>query len=235
MNYLLSFLEGIISFISPCLLPMIPIYLIYIEGGADTNPQPGKDSAPKPLSGFQLRRALSFVLGFTLVFVALGAFAGTLGRLLLQYQTAVNIVSGILVILFGLSYLGVFRLPFLHKNPAKPPKIHSAAGAVLFGAVFAIGWPPCVGAFLGSALMLASSSGSVLQGVILLLCYSAGLGIPFVLSALLLDKMNTAFAFIKKHYTVINRICGVFLLVVGVLMATGLLSRWLTALSRLAS
>lgn len=234
MNYLLSFLEGVITFISPCLLPMIPIYLIYIEGEGHAAREPENPSM-KTAGSFRLKRSFCFVLGFTLVFVLLGAFAGTLGRLLIQYQSIVNIVSGLLVFVFGLSYLGVFRLPFFNNTSRKIPKIRNAAGAVLFGAVFAVGWTPCVGAFLGSALMLASSSGSVIQGILLLLCYSAGLGIPFVLSALLLDKLNFAFSFIKRHYTLINRICGVFLLIIGLLMASGVLSRWLTALSRVAS
>ena len=225
MDYLLAFLEGIITFISPCLLPMVPIYLAYIGGGAEDGSETQGQSAQR------LMRAGCFVLGFSAVFVLLGAFAGTLGRLLLRYQTVVNIGSGILVILFGLSYLEVLRLPFAKGITSRAEPVRSAAGAVLFGMVFSVGWTPCVGAFLGSALMLASAGASMWRGVLLLLCYSVGLGIPFLLSALLLSRLNAAFQFIKKHYAVINRVCGIFLIAVGLLMATGWMSRWLAALS----
>ncbi len=210
MQYIISFLEGIITFISPCLLPMIPIYITYFVGG-------GERSTKKTLLG-----ALGFVSGFTLVFVAMGALAGTLGSFLTKYQTIVNIVSGVIVIFFGLNFLGVFKIN-LFKGNAKEINTENMNffSATLFGIVFSLGWTPCVGAFLGSALMLASQQGSVLVGVLMLLCYSLGLGIPFVLSALLIDQLKAAFDFIKKHYSVINRISGALLILVGVLMATG--------------
>lgn len=210
MQYIISFLEGIITFISPCLLPMIPIYITYFVGG-------GERSTKKTLLG-----ALGFVSGFTLVFVAMGALAGTLGSFLTKYQTIVNIVSGVIVIFLGLNFLGVFKIN-LFKGNAKEINTENMNffSAALFGIVFSLGWTPCVGAFLGSALMLASQQGSVLVGVLMLLCYSLGLGIPFVLSALLIDQLKAAFDFIKKHYSVINRISGALLILVGVLMATG--------------
>ncbi len=215
MQYLIAFLEGIITFISPCLLPMLPVYVSYFAGGnsGDIN----RDKR-KTLVG-----ALGFVLGFTAVFVTMGAFAGFLGSLLTKYQVAVNIVSGLIVIFFGLNFLGVFRLN-LFRGSAKQ-SARSGMGffsAVLFGMVFSIGWTPCVGAFLGSALMLASQQGHVLEGVVMLLLYSIGLGIPFILSAVLIDRLKSTFDFIKKHYTVINIISGSLLILVGVLMATGL-------------
>lgn len=210
MQYIISFLEGIITFISPCLLPMIPIYITYFVGG-------GERSTKKTLLG-----ALGFVSGFTLVFVAMGALAGTLGSFLTKYQTIVNIVSGVIVIFFGLNFLGVFKIN-LFKGNAKEINTENMNffSAALFGIVFSLGWTPCVGAFLGSALMLASQQGSVLVGILMLLCYSLGLGIPFVLSALLIDQLKAAFDFIKKHYSVINRISGALLILVGILMATG--------------
>lgn len=220
MEYLLTFLEGIITFISPCLLPMIPIYVLYFAGE-------GEQKRSKTLAN-----ALGFVLGFTLVFLLLGAFAGTLGSLVVRYQRVVNLVAGCIVVLFGLYYLGLFD-KLLRRGGRKQRNIRITGffSAVLFGVVFSISWTPCVGAFLGSALMLASVQGSVLSGILLLLCYSAGLGIPFVLSAVLIEYLKGAFDFIKKHYTVINRVCGAFLVAMGVLMATGLLGRWLSALS----
>lgn len=219
MQYFISFLEGILTFISPCLLPMLPIYVSYFAGGGERS------------TGRTLKTAAGFVLGFTVVFVAMGALAGTLGGLLRQYQTAVNIVSGAVVVLFGLSYLGVIRLNlFKGSNRALTGEL-GFFSAVVFGMIFSLGWTPCVGAFLGSALMLASQQGHVLEGMGMLLTYSLGLGIPFLISALLIDYLKSAFGWIKSHYTVINRVCGGLLIVIGLLMATGTLGRLLALLS----
>ena len=220
MQYFISFLEGMITFISPCLLPMLPVYLSYFAGG-------GEHTLRSTLRG-----ALGFVAGFTAVFVCMGALAGTVGSALRQYQTAVNIVSGAVVILFGLNYLGVLRL-----NLFRGPGGTAGEGgmgffpAVLFGVIFSLGWTPCVGAFLGSALMLASQQGHVAQGMLMLLLYSLGLGVPFLLSAVLIDYLKSAFGWIKAHYRGINLVCGGFLVLVGVLMATGLMGRLISLLS----
>lgn len=220
MQYIIAFLEGIITFISPCLLPMLPIYISYFAGGGQRS------------TGKTLKNALGFVLGFSVVFMLLGALAGTVGALLRQYQTAVNIVSGLIVIFFGLNFLGVFKLRlFGGGSPAAQTENMGFFSAVLFGIVFSVGWTPCVGAFLGSALMLASQQGHVLQGVGMLLAYSLGLGIPFVLSAVLIDYLKSAFTWIKQNYKLINIISGVLLVVIGILMATGLLGRFLSFLS----
>lgn len=220
MQYLISFLEGIITFISPCLLPMLPIYISYFAGG-------GERSIRRTLTG-----ALGFVLGFTIVFVSLGALAGTVGSFLTRHQTAVNIVSGLIVIFFGLNFLGVFKLNLFRggKQAVNPPNM-GFLSALVFGLVFSVGWTPCVGAFLGSALMLASQQGQTLVGVGMLLCYSLGLGIPFFVSAVLIDKLKTAFDFIKRNYRIINIISGGLLILVGVMMATGTLGRLLALLS----
>ena len=220
MQYLISFLEGMITFISPCLLPMLPIYVSYFAGG-------GERTTRKTLT-----TALGFVLGFTLVFVAMGALAGTIGGFLRRYQTAVNIISGLVVIFFGLHFLGLFQLNFFRgSNRQVDTQNLGFFSAMVFGIVFSLGWTPCVGAFLGSALMLASQQGHVLQGMGMLFSYSLGLGIPFLLSAVLIDYLKSAFDWIKRHYTLINRICGGLLIVIGVLMATGLLNRVLGILS----
>ncbi len=220
MQYFISFLEGIITFISPCLLPMLPIYISYFAGG-------GQRSTRKTLVG-----AFGFVLGFTVVFMAMGALAGTLGGFVVRYQTAVNLVCGLVVILFGLSYLGVLKIGFF-----KGSRSWVQTGgmgffsAMLFGMIFSIGWTPCVGAFLGSALMLASQQGSMVVGMLMLLCYSLGLGIPFVFSAVLIDKLKSTFDFIKRNYKIINTICGGLLILIGIMMATGTLGRILALLS----
>lgn len=220
MAYLISFLEGIITFISPCLLPMLPIYISYFAGG-------GERSTARTLRG-----ALGFVAGFTLVFVTMGALAGTVGSFLRSHQTVVNVISGLVVILFGLQYLGVFRLN-LFRGSGRTVRTTDMNffSALLFGVIFSLGWTPCVGAFLGSALALASQQGHVLQGMGMLLTYSMGLGIPFVLSAVLIDKLKSAFDWIKGHYRVINLVSGALLVLVGILIATGTLGRLLSLLS----
>lgn len=219
MQYMISFLEGIITFISPCLLPMLPIYISYFAGG-------GERSTKKTM-----KCALGFILGFTIVFVSMGALAGTIGSFLKSHPQAVNIVSGVIVILFGLNFLGILKINLFHgaKRSVDTTDLGFFTSA-LFGIIFSVGWTPCVGAFLGSALMLASQQGHVLTGMIMLLCYSLGLGIPFIISALLIDKLKSTFAFIKKNYRIINMVCGGFLIVIGILMTTGAMGRFLALL-----
>ncbi len=219
MQYFISFLEGIITFISPCLLPMIPLYVSYFAGGRERNTKK------------TVKNALGFILGFTIVFVCMGALAGTFGKLLNEYKTIVNIVTGLIVIIFGLNFLGVLKLTIFKGGKKVKTDDLGFFSSMAFGFVFSIGWTPCVGAFLGSALMLAASQGQVAEGVVMLLLYSLGLGIPFFISAILIDKLRGAFTFIKKHYNVINTICGVLLIIMGVLMATGLFSRLMNLLS----
>ncbi len=210
MHYLIAFLEGIITFISPCLLPMLPLYLSYFAGG-------GQRQSKQTLSC-----ALGFGVGFTIIFVTLGALAGTLGGLLKEYQTAVNLVSGLVVIGFGLNFLGLIQLNlFNDSRHSFNPENLNFGKSILFGMVFAVGWTPCVGTFLGSALMLASQQGHALTGMLMLLAYSLGLGIPFVLSALLIDQLKSSFNWIKAHYTLVNRISGALLIITGLMMATG--------------
>lgn len=217
MQYLITFLEGIISFISPCMLPMLPLYISYFAGNADHKRN-------------IFLRAGAFVLGFTAVFTALGLFAGTLGGFLAKYQTAVNLICGIIVILFGLSYLEVISLPFFRGMTAGR-NVTTVFSAFLFGMIYSVSLTPCVGAFLGSALMLASTSGGAAKGALLLLVYSLGLGIPFLFSAVLIDKLQSAFGFIKSHYRIINLICGIFLILVGLLMALGYMNSLLAFFS----
>ncbi len=220
MQYLIAFLEGIITFVSPCLLPMLPIYVSYFAGGESRTPQK------------TLKTASGFVLGFTVVFVALGALAGTLGSFLKSHQTAVNLISGGVVILFGLHFLGLFQLDFFRGSRRSMDTSNLGFfSAILFGVIFSLGWTPCVGAFLGSALIMASQQGHVLSGMLMLLIYSLGLGVPFLLSAVLIDQLKSTFDWIKRHYTTINRISGSFLILVGIMMATGTMGHLMAWLS----
>ncbi|HEY8422529.1 MAG TPA: cytochrome c biogenesis protein CcdA [Thermoclostridium sp.] len=222
MDYFLTFLEGIITFISPCLLPMLPVYISYFAG------QDSKDDRQKALIN-----ALGFVLGFTMLFILMGALAGTVGYFLRKYQSLVNLVTGIVVILFGLNFTGIVNIPVLNRarritiKNNDPGFLHS----VLFGMIFSIGWTPCVGVFLGSALMLAAHSGESIKGILMLLCFSLGLGIPFIISAVLIDRLKISFDFIKRNYRIINTVSGLFLVLTGILMATGLMGKYLSLLS----
>ena len=214
MRYFITFLEGIVSFLSPCMLPLLPVYLSFFAPAGEKG-EGGRRSFP---------RALAFVLGFTAVFCLLGLFAGALGSLLTRYRRVADLVCGVLVILFGLGYLGLIPLPFFKgRNDSRP--VTGILSAFVFGVIYSVSLTPCVGAFLGSALLLASTAGTAGKGVLLLLSYSLGLGLPFLLAALLLEQLSAAFSFIKRHYAVIDRICGLFLILVGAAMATGLLSR----------
>ena len=217
MQYFITFLEGVVSFLSPCMLPMLPVYVSYFAAGS-----------PKKSRAF-VRSGL-FVLGFTAVFTLMGLFAGTVGGFLSRHQRWVDLVCGLVVILFGLSYLEVIRLPFL-KGVDDVPMAQGLFSAFLFGMIYSVSLTPCVGAFLGSALMLAGSAGGAGKGALLLLVYSAGLGIPFVLYTLLLHALQDAFDRIKRHYTLINRICGGALVLLGLLMASGQMSRLLALFS----
>ena len=203
MKVLQTFLEGFISFVSPCMLPMLPVYVAYFSAG-----EGGK--------GVAFARALAFALGFTVVFVALGVFAGSLGSALAAHRTAVNVVCGLAVVLFGLGYLGLFRLPFSGMGSGRTPT--SVFSAFVFGLIYSVSLTPCVGAFLGAALMQAASEGGAVRGAALLLAYSLGLGVPFVVSAVMLDRFRTAFGFIKSRYNIINPICGGLLILFGAWM-----------------
>jgi cytochrome c-type biogenesis protein len=212
MDNVLAFLEGIITFISPCLLPLLPVYITYFTAGGES----GKTKA--------VTNSLGFILGFTLVFISMGAFAGSLGMALRTHETLVNVICGVIVVILGLNFLNVINIPLFNAkfggNNAKQTKLNFLKSLV-FGAVFSISWTPCVGVFLGSALMLAAQSASAAKGVVMLLCFSAGLGIPFLLSAVFIEKLKGAFSLVKKHYKVINTVSGCILVSVGTLIATG--------------
>lgn len=222
MEYIITFLEGIITFLSPCLLPMLPLYLTYIAGRPSERTKYGT-----------LYAALGFIAGFAITFISLGVFAGTLGRFIIRYGQIINIVSGSIIILFGLSYLGVFRIKLFTGvlNLKSNQQSHGFFPSVLLGIIFSVGWTPCVGTFLGSALVMAAQSGSALKGFFMLSAYTLGLGIPFLFSALLINQLKSAFDFIKKHYKVINMIAGILLIVIGLFMITGIYGRLLALLS----
>ena len=201
---------------------MLPVYVSYFAGNKE-------EKSTKNT----LINALGFVAGFILIFILLGAFAGTMGRLLKEYTVIVNITTGLIVILFGLNYLGLLKIKILNKIFAKNHGLKQTGffKSMLFGLVFSIGWTPCVGAFLGSALLLASQQGSISQGILMLLAYSLGLGLPFIISALLIQKLKSTFDFIKRNYKIITALSGILLVIVGILMMTGLMGCFLSLLT----
>lgn len=205
MEYLITFIEGIASFISPCILPVIPIYISYFA----TESKSLKKS---------IINSLGFVCGFSIIFILLGVFAGSFGKVVHEYADYINIIFGIFLVIIGLNYIGVLFIKFLNKTNGtnQEKKNLTFITSVLFGIIFSLSWTPCVGAFLSSALILASTTGSILKGATLLLIYSLGLAIPFIVTTLFLEKMKRTFDFIKKHYNIINKISGSILLLSGV-------------------
>lgn len=204
MEYLVTFIEGIASFISPCILPVIPIYISYFA----TESKSTKKS---------IINSLGFISGFSIVFILLGVFAGTFGKFIHQYSDYMNIIFGIFLIVIGLNYLGLIFIKFLNRSKgiSKLDNNLTFITSILFGIIFSLSWTPCVGAFLSSALILASTTGSILKGAFLLLLYSLGLAIPFLITTIFLEKLKTTFDFIKKHYNIINKISGSILLLFG--------------------
>jgi len=208
MDYILIFLEGIASFISPCLLPMVPIYISYFIGENNNNNKKA------------ILNSVGFVLGFTIVFLILSIFASSLGAILSSNIRYIKIFFGIVIILFGLNYMGVLNIGFLNKTKVKniDTKNFNFFKAVLFGILFSISWTPCIGTFLSSALLLIAKGQDIFKGIVMMLIYSIGLGIPFIISAILIEKLKKVFDFIKKHYDVIKKISSVILIVAGIYM-----------------
>ena len=223
MRYLLLFLEGIITFISPCILPMLPIYISYFAGSEGN----------QKFRAF--RNAIAFVLCFTIIFSLMGAAASTVGVFFQQHMRIINLICGIVMIVFGINVLGLYPIKFLNNTYKiswnKDTKNMGIVGSFIFGSIFGIGWTPCVGPFLGSALMIASNSTKIVEGVLMLVVYSLGLGIPFILSALLIHLLAGVFQFIKAHYSIIKGISGALLIVIGICMATGYLNVFLSLLT----
>ena len=208
MEYVLLFLEGIATFISPCILPMLPIYILYLTGQED------KDN--KKL----LLNSIGFFIGFAILFSILGAVFAGIGKYLSDYSNIINIVFGIIIILFGLNFIDVIKIPFINKTKKVEVKTNKKGffQSILFGMVFGLGWTPCLGAFLGSALMMVANTGNILQGITMLLVFSLGLGVPFILSAVLIEQLKNTFNFIKKNYKTINIISAALLIIIGLYM-----------------
>ena len=233
VSLLAAFTAGIISFISPCVLPLIPGYLSFISGVSLEEMGAGgkKSAALKKVS----LNTLFFVLGFTVVFTALGASATFVGSFLLSKLSLFNKIAGIIIVVLGLHITGIFRIPFLNyeKRFHAKSKPIGPLGSFLIGLAFAFGWTPCIGPILGSCLLMACNQDTVGKGIVLLASYSMGLGIPFFVTAVSFSTFLGIFGWVKKHFRTIEIISGLFLVAIGILIffgsfnyITGLFNRW---------
>jgi cytochrome c-type biogenesis protein len=241
VSYLGAFVAGLVSFLSPCVLPLIPAYLSFLTGLTVTelSEATGGDSSVDSEAIVPSRLdivvpALLFVAGFSIVFVGLGATASVLGRFLLDYRETIEKVAGLVVIAFGILMLQIIKVPWLYGEARMEmgrTRTFGRGAAVVMGMAFAAGWTPCVGPILGTILALAGSTGDAARGAALLLAYSAGLGVPFVLVALLFGRVRPLLAWLNRHALVISRVAGVLLILVGLLIFSGrlgTLAGWLT-------
>lgn len=212
-----ALVAGIVSFLSPCVLPIVPPYLAYMSGVslADLNDSKRSKSALMP--------AFFFVLGLSTVFLFLGFTASAIGSVFLAYQSWFNTIAGILVMIFGAHFVGVYRIGFLDREARidAGDRGGSAFGAYVLGLAFAFGWTPCIGPQLGAILSLAASEASILRGTLLLAIYAAGLGIPFLLVAAYLPRLTGVMNWMKRHMEQIERVMGLLLWTIGLLMLTG--------------
>ncbi len=206
MEFLFTFLEGIASFISPCVLPMLPIYISYFAGKEDSK------------TSRALLNSIGFVIGNTIIFILFAIIASYAGALALGIQKYIKILFGVVIIILGLNYMGILKIKFLNKEIRIEKKIDDFTffKTILFGMMFSISWTPCIGSFLGSALLLIANKQNILQGILLMLVYSIGFGIPFIISAVLIEKLKNFYNLIKKNYKTIKIISGVILIVMGV-------------------
>ena len=212
LKLLLLFLEGVLTFVSPCILPMFPVFLMYLS---DESRLKGKSL---------IMNLLGFILGFTIVFMTLGATATAIGSILSTNRLLLQRIGGIIIILFGLNMAGFIHIRLLNRQSGLKMKREGSGfiSSLVFGIVFSFGWSPCLGTFLGSALILASDARTMLLGMFYLFVFSLGLGLPFFITGVLFSKFESSFNFIKKHYGIITKISGIFLVLIGLLMVLNL-------------
>jgi len=222
---LTAFAGGLVSFLSPCVLPLVPGYLSIISGYSLDQLKEGSGNAS--LKRSVVMNSLMFIIGFSITFIALGASATTIGQLLLARKQILYQIAGVVIIIFGLHVLGVFKIGALYQDKRfhDVPKPRSAWGVLLFGLVFAFGWTPCIGPILAGILGIAASQDTVAQGVVLLAIYSLGLGVPFMLTSLGLNQFLAFYGRFKRHFRTLEIASGVMVVAIGVLIVTGSLAR----------
>ncbi len=217
VNFYMALIAGMASFFSPCVLPLIPVYIAYLGGVVNSKSK-------------LLNNSLGFVLGFTIIFMLLGASATLLGQFLLANQIILQKIAGLIIIIFGLQLTQVINIPFLNIEKRRYIKNQGTGfwQSVLFGLAFGSGWTPCIGPILGSILALASTTGSLIQGMSLLFSYALGLAIPFILAALLMDSLKDKWSKIIKKTIWFNRLAGALLMLFGIMLFFG----WLQTMAR---
>jgi len=226
---ILVFLEGLLAFLSPCILPMLPVYFLYLSGEstaetdaeATQSKEPGvkRKTRPKHL----VINTLFFILGFTIVFLMLGATSTVIGQALVRHRSILEKISGAVIILLGIHMTGLIKIPFLNQDHRLNFGKRTAGmlSSLLLGIAFSFGWSPCLGPFLGSALLLSGQSSTLWEGISLLLVFSFGLGIPFLLASILFAELTSLFAWFKKHMQIIKIVSGSLLVLLGVMMLLG--------------
>jgi cytochrome c-type biogenesis protein len=218
-----ALVAGLVSFLSPCVLPLVPPYLVYLAG--ETIEHVVNDETEQASKRAVMLSAVLFVLGFSTVFVALGASASLIGALIRAWSAELSIVAGIVIIVMGLHFLGLTRIGILMREGRLPiPKPVGLWGAYAMGLAFAFGWTPCIGPILAAILSVAASEATVTKGAGLLAVYSAGLGIPFLIAALMIEQFSSLFARMKRHLASVERAMGVLLVLTGIGFLTGAVS-----------
>ncbi|WP_035663622.1 cytochrome c biogenesis CcdA family protein [Bradyrhizobium sp. Ec3.3] len=218
-----ALLAGFVSFLSPCVLPLVPPYLIYLTGATiehvESNEKPSASRRAVMMS------ALLFVLGFSTIFIALGASASLIGSVIRAWSAELSILAGVVIIVMGLHFLGLTRISLLMREGRLPiPKPVGLWGAYIMGLAFAFGWTPCIGPILAAILSIAAAEATVTKGAGLLAVYSAGLGIPFLIAALLIEQFSALFARLKGHLVNVERAMGVLMVITGIFFLTGAIS-----------
>ena len=231
VSYVGALIAGFLSFLSPCVLPLVPPYLCFL-GGTTFDQLTGEDETPSHVYSTVVLSAVAFVLGFTTVFVALGATATAAGQLLAENLLILSKIAGVIIIIAGLHFLGIVRIPLLHREARYHAEVRPAglAGAYLIGIAFAFGWTPCIGPVLAAILALAAGQDSISQGVSLLLVYSLGLGIPFIAAAVAIRPFMSTLQRYRRHLSVMEKVLGAFLVLTGILFLTNsmtLIAGWL--------
>jgi cytochrome c-type biogenesis protein len=222
---LLVFLEGLLAFVSPCILPMLPVYFLYLSGEStsELDTLAGENKKVQFRKGKLVVNTIFFIIGFTIVFLMLGATSTAIGQTLSNHRTLLERVSGAVIILLGIHMTGLIRIPFLNRDHRLNTyrRKSSLLSSFLLGVAFSLGWSPCLGPFLGSALLLSGQSSTLLEGMILLFVFSMGLAIPFLLAGMLFEELTVVFVWIKKHMNLIKIVSGSLLIILGLLMLLG--------------
>lgn len=216
ISLILAFSAGLLSFLSPCVLPLIPAYITYLTGSSLSDLKQGKQKL------FTLYKAIGFTVGFSIIFMIMGLSVTALGRYFDRYHDYIRIVGGIIVIVLGLHMSGLLKIKYLYyeKRITEPSKIGSGASSVLLGMAFAAGWTPCIGPILSSILIYASNAATLSKGVLLLAFYSIGLAAPFIFTALAIESFTKFFRRIAKYMNIISIVSGLLMVVMGLLILT---------------